>query len=560
MGSIEARNRPLADWMTRIRTHQIVLPRFQRFEAWSHSNVRQLFNTILQGLPVGAVLVLEIGGEEPFIARPLVGAPDRGERVTEHLLDGQQRLTALWRGLNNNYPDRTYFLFAKADEESGLEFFIDSLARWSQKDDKERRPFWANRPSEQWKRRMIPLDLLAPGDATPAAFERWLNDLPEGAERDVARTVYWKARERFTTFNLPFLSLPSATKPDTALGVFIRMNTSASPLSTYDILVAQVEAGMDQSLHDLVAGTLEKCPRIADYYPPADLALSAGALLQDRPPTNASFMLKDFGKSLLGLWDLYVRGLDRAADFLEEERVFDAARLPTDVVVPVLVAFWALAPKGGDGEGRARTLAKRYLWRAFFSDRYERATATRSLEDFRALKESLTDSGRPSPAALDNSLHPLPQLEELLGAGWPKKKDRLGRAVLALSLRHGGLDLADGSTVSRGNLAKREYHHLFPEAHLKKTGITDEDRVYGALNCALVTWTTNRTIAAKEPERYLAERLEGTALGQDEVRARLDSHMIPYDELVAGDYGAFLTKRAQLVHEAMERICTGGSV
>jgi hypothetical protein len=31
--SIEARNRLLPDWFTRIRTRQTVLPRFQRFEA-----------------------------------------------------------------------------------------------------------------------------------------------------------------------------------------------------------------------------------------------------------------------------------------------------------------------------------------------------------------------------------------------------------------------------------------------------------------------------------------------------------------------------------------------
>src|SRR5256886_9919475 len=32
--AIEARNRALPEWFTRIRTHQVVLPRFQRFEAW----------------------------------------------------------------------------------------------------------------------------------------------------------------------------------------------------------------------------------------------------------------------------------------------------------------------------------------------------------------------------------------------------------------------------------------------------------------------------------------------------------------------------------------------
>ena len=83
--SIEARNRLLPDWFTRIRTCQTVLPRFQRFEAWDHSRVTQLYNTILQDLPVGAGLVLEIGNEQPFISRTLKGAPETGERLSnEH--------------------------------------------------------------------------------------------------------------------------------------------------------------------------------------------------------------------------------------------------------------------------------------------------------------------------------------------------------------------------------------------------------------------------------------------------------------------------------------------
>jgi len=67
--------------------------------------------------------VLDIGDKEPFISRTLVGAPTKGERITEHLLDGQQRLTALWRGLNNNYDDRTFFLFLKKDEETGMPYY-----------------------------------------------------------------------------------------------------------------------------------------------------------------------------------------------------------------------------------------------------------------------------------------------------------------------------------------------------------------------------------------------------------------------------------------------------
>lgn len=560
--SISAQNRSLPDWFTRIRTKQTVLPRFQRFEAWSYGNVTQLFNTILQGLPVGSLLVLEIGNEEPFISRTLKGAPEAGERVTEHLLDGQQRLTALWRGLHNNYEDKTYFLYLQPDVETGMPYYVDALARWRKEGDKEVRPFWANRAKGQWERRMIPLDLCAPRESGPQLFRKWAEEAIEDRdERDRISDEVANIRAKFAAFNLPYLSLPVTTKKETALDVFIKMNTSAAPLSIYDIVVAQVEARMGKSLHDLVADMRETCPVIADYYPPDDLSLYVAALLQGRPPTNATYLAKDFGAQLLGCWDTLLKGVSRAAAFLEEERVFDAARLPTDIVVPVLVALWAVSPEGLDKEGRARTIMRRYLWRAFFSNRYEKTTSTRSIADFNELRSLIAEGTEAAkPAIFDDNEHPLPELQQLISAGWPTKKDRVSRAILALALKHGGLDLADGSTASRTNLAKREYHHLFPDAHLKRLSVpVPDDQIYRSLNCALVTWRTNRSISAKRPERYLAERREGTDLGENEIRARLASHLIPYDEMVTGNYDKFLATRAAIVFDAMTTVCSGAT-
>jgi len=65
---MEARNRTLPDWFTRLRTNQLVLPRFQRYEAWNQSQVAELLNTVLKGLPAGAVLVQEVGEKEPFVS------------------------------------------------------------------------------------------------------------------------------------------------------------------------------------------------------------------------------------------------------------------------------------------------------------------------------------------------------------------------------------------------------------------------------------------------------------------------------------------------------------
>ncbi len=113
---MEARQRLVKDWLTKIRTRQILLPRFQCFEAWSSKEVGSCLTSIIRDLPVGSALVLGVAGEElPFVSCEIVGAPKKGERVNELLLDGQQRLTVLWRSLTDNYLDKTFFVDIKDD-------------------------------------------------------------------------------------------------------------------------------------------------------------------------------------------------------------------------------------------------------------------------------------------------------------------------------------------------------------------------------------------------------------------------------------------------------------
>ena len=105
---MEARNRKVEDWYGKIQRGEIKLPRFQRWEAWDWKRISSLINTISHDLPLGITLVLDVGEKELFVSRFLSTAPETGTRVFEHLLDGQQRLTALWRVLHNNYEWEGY--------------------------------------------------------------------------------------------------------------------------------------------------------------------------------------------------------------------------------------------------------------------------------------------------------------------------------------------------------------------------------------------------------------------------------------------------------------------
>jgi hypothetical protein len=88
--TVEARNRSLPQWFTQIRSGQLRLPRFQRYESWSHNNIGNLLENVVRGLPSGATLVLEVGDAEQFVSRPVAGAPEHPFKPNEHLLDGQQ--------------------------------------------------------------------------------------------------------------------------------------------------------------------------------------------------------------------------------------------------------------------------------------------------------------------------------------------------------------------------------------------------------------------------------------------------------------------------------------
>ena len=155
---MDARNRSIPDWFDRIRTGQVLLPRFQRHLAWSHAEVGALLEAVLRSLPAGAVLVLEVGDHEPFVSRPMIGAPTPSERCNEHLLDGQQRLTALWRTLHDDYEDRTWLIRSEPDEEHDQKkLVVVGQSRYWRSGEKY--PKWVDNPPDLWSRGYVPARL-----------------------------------------------------------------------------------------------------------------------------------------------------------------------------------------------------------------------------------------------------------------------------------------------------------------------------------------------------------------------------------------------------------------
>jgi hypothetical protein len=609
--SISATNRKLVDWFIKVNSGEIKLPRFQRFEAWDRHRISGLLTVVANNLPLGITLLLEVNETPLFVDRYLKTAPQTGARVTEHLLDGQQRLTAFWRMMHNNYDDVTYYLqvpglakSAEPDEEAD-EAPRGAVAGYSQgrwyRNDNTRYPLWADKPAECYQRNLIPAQLLRPVEMA-GEVEEWLRRaLPElqipvgttdsgilmdyirkqqahAGERERIKALITGLRETVKHYNLPYLALPVNTAKEVALNVFINMNTNSKPLSLYDIIVAEVESVMEQSLHDLEKGLDAAHPNLKHYANLGDLILNTSSLLQDKLPNQRGHL--DMNKSqLVTNWNMMRSGLVRMAALLESQRIYDRQRLPTTAVLAVLAALLAQLPDAGDQLGQAEVLLRKYLWTAFFTERYENASASRAFADYRALK-NVTQRTAKSDGSLwlqadvpifNSTEYPLLyEPEQLITVNWPKGENIRGRGILAVANYQGAYDFADGQPITREHLQRREYHHIFPDALLREAGI-DSGASYVALNCALITDKTNRTISCKEPIRYLKERYQWTE--EALVDQRLGSHLIPVVELAQGnydkmaeeqanekirfDYAAFLRARAQLISQGAKQLCSG---
>lgn len=585
---MQARNRKIEEWYQKIKHGEIKLPRFQRFEAWDNHRICSLMETIIHNLPLGITLVLEVGENEKFISRFLETAPADGRRVYEQLLDGQQRLTALWRTLHNNYDWETYFIyiaeFDKYHYEDREEMSVFFRGRYTKKNG-DKYPLWCDDPAECLKRGFLPTHLLKPEDMQNE-IDAWLEKAtvalePEGG-KEVLKAFYdFKKRVSdrvkdlraiVANYNLPFLSLPPQTDKSIALKVFINMNTNSKPLTIYDIIVAEVENVMGQSLHDLQKAMNEEDPNIGTYSELSDLILTTSALLQNRLPNQRGAWDMD-KRVMVETWDVMKRCLSRMAAFLKSEGIYDQQRLPTNAVLAVIAALYSDIPENGDKRGQDELLLKKYLWHSFFTDRYENSAATHAYSDFVALKNIIRETNKDDGSIysiVDVPIfkdHKLVEVEELLTVEWPNRATIRGRAILAVSCRLGALDFSTGERLDHKNINQRHYHHIFPDALLKEADINSSL----ALNCSLISDNTNITIGRKDPLSYMKDRYKWTS--EEIVHERLQSHLLPVHELANGgyeglsddqkveklktDFNSFLRRRAQIVLNVVDLLADG---
>lgn len=597
----------LTTLLDNLRSGATQLPEFQRGWVWDEDRIRGLLASISRAFPIGAVMLLENGGETRFAARPVEGvAPAAVEGVVPQdlILDGQQRLTSLYQA--TLYGKAVATLTARGRPVRRW-FYVDMRKALSESADEREEAFFAinedrvqrsikgveldlSTREAEFARRMFPCRLLfdhfewfsgcrAHHGHDPSA-SRFLDDF----QREVIQP--------FQTYQLPVIRLMRHVPKEAVCHVFEKVNTGGVTLDAFELLTASY-AAENFALRDdwQKPATPKRWPpdpgdpddwegvqrRFAKASAPSELPpeqrilaavggtdfLQAATLLATQK-SGRGVSCKRAALLSLPRSD-YVRlrrsvadGFVRAARFLSDQRIFTARDLPYRTQLVPLAAVLAVLGDGGLNHGTAQKL-RRWYWCGVLGELYGGAVETRFASDVPDLLGWVAGGAEPRTV-----------IEAEFSA------DRLGRlrtrnsaaykGIYALLMTAGARDWQKDTPIDLAtfNDLSLDIHHIFPAAWCDRHLDPKDDRWDSIVNKTAISSEINRAIGGRAPSSYRQTVLARAGFADPgHLDAILRGHGIVPEHLWANDFDAFFTARRthllDLIANAMGKPVGGAS-
>jgi hypothetical protein len=548
-----------------IDTGDIGLPDIQRPFVWSATKVRDLFDSMYRGFPVGYLLFwanAEVNGARA------IGTDDKAHKVPRLLIiDGQQRLTSLYavfRGravLTEDYLEtRIEIAFRPRDATFAV---ADAAIR---KD-----PEYIANISELWtsgkKAFALITDFLKKLEAKHPLTDDERDTLSENLNKLISLDSY------------PFTALEIASTVDEeqVADIFVRINSEGTPLNQADFILTLLSVFWEEGRRDMEA--FSRASRLAPG--PNAKPSPFNYFIQPGPDQllRVSVAL-GFDRGRLRSVYQVLRGRDlETGTFSPELRAVQFARLQEAQAHVLDLTHWhqflhSLVGAGFRGRemvssqntllyayafyliGKTRCgvptydlqrLIGRWFFAATITGRYtaspetaveadlNRTKGIRDAATFVATLNALMASALTNdfwtitlPGELETSAATGPYL-----AAYHAAQNQLGAPVLFSTQKVS--DLLDPALRLKKKALER--HHLFPRAWLERQGIKDLRVINQVANMALLEWPDNIDISDTPPVEYLPkmrERFGDAAWAQMcELHALPDGwETLPYEEFL----------------------------
>jgi hypothetical protein len=248
----------ISDALARIRERRLLLPAIQREFVWEAWQIEWLFDSMLQGYPIGSFLFWEVRDTQSkneyqyyeflreFRERFSIHNPSfstAGHYDFDAVLDGQQRLTALHIGLAGTYAYKMPRTWWENDEHAlpTRRLYLDTIERAADVDEEQSGRLYDFRfltdaeYAEQPKRWFLVGGILKVSDAF--AFNQMLKEQGYIDSEFASRALSTLHSVVHLNRIINYYSVQQADM-ERALNVFVRVNSGGTKLSLSDMLLS----------------------------------------------------------------------------------------------------------------------------------------------------------------------------------------------------------------------------------------------------------------------------------------------------------------------------------
>lgn len=374
----------LLDLLEGIHAGRVGLPNFQRDFDWSDSDVRALLATVLNGWPMGSLLLIEghPETEDYYDPRAFEFAPALTGIPEVIVLDGQQRLTSLYTALFDRSESVHAVQMSGSLQWGNIDSVDDALRTY-------KRTSWqrlAPTPAAQFAEGLLPVSALR----SSSQFFDWRDAATQDPdERDKLTHLYREHLAGLYRYRMPALQISRETHPAAVARIFERVNKTGQRLGAFDLMVAK-SFTPDFNLRVEWDNARKMHPELQRFYGSDGLAPLQVIALRVRKDVRASEVLLLTPEVIHDLWIHAVESLARAVKFaLEELGVVDRNWLPYNSLMIVLAAnCWQAPPEPSEV-----LRLKRWFWSASLTSRYAVGSNTVAVSDYKLLIDGVADFG-----------------------------------------------------------------------------------------------------------------------------------------------------------------------
>ena len=584
MSNFKSDKDPLREILKKIKQEAIQLPIFQRGWIWPDDHVQKIIASVSQSFPIGAILMLENGGPVRLATRPIEGTESGIDKVKPEtlILDGQQRLTALFQSLTSdqavytldtkeNKTNRWYYLDMNACVTAGtdrVESVISVPENRIVRKFQEKAQLDLSSPEKEYAADMFPVNQIFNANQWERGYlEYWKNQAGDYDEKwDLFKDFDNKVIDLFKTYQVPTITLDKETSKEEVCLIFERVNSQGIELTVFELLTAffaasSTDDGSDTDGFDLRDDWDIRNERMKEEYPILDGITKVNFLqaltLLIAGSCRRKEMLDLTAAKYQELADQVETGFEKAACFLDKQNILTARDLPYP---PQLVPLAAILTKLGDAAEAEEAQQKiaRWFWCGVFGEMYGSATETRFASDLSEVPPWITDKDSNEPRTIRDANFQSNRILDLRDYNSAAYK-----GVFAL-LRQAH-DFQTGYTIRKHILSNEniEAHHIFPRVWCcENCQVSDKDfrssRFNSVVNKTPLLGRTNRTIGGKAPSSYLNDiegwsrqlslPIEGSSQNVP-MKDKLNSHLISIDAFQSDDFEKFFEERKEALLE-----------